>query len=71
MTFEEAATQAAKAVANAPFNMTVQRFHQYIASLVVKNGDNDYSPMTVDEWRKSPDKPHVVITIASGDSFGG
>lgn len=78
MTFDEAALTVARAVFAASPNMTVKAFHQRITSLVVRQDDDDYQPMTVDQWRNHSflapgrvDPPDVVLTVASGDAFGG
>lgn len=71
MTFDQAALTAARAVADSPLNMTIETYHRRIPSLVVKTGEEGYLPMTVQEWRESGDRPLVILTMASGDAFGG
>jgi len=68
MTFEEATLTAAKAVAEAPLNMSISMFHYSISSLVVR-AENEYYAMTIDKWRQMEKKPDLVLTIGGRDSF--
>jgi hypothetical protein len=70
MTLDEAILVVGNEVAKAPLNLTVDKFHSSIMSLVVRIRD-DFFPMTVNEWRMRPDKPYVILLLQPGDCFGG
>lgn len=71
MTLKDAIAAAGEEVANAPLNMTVRQFHGCVRSLVVRNQDYQYTFICVETWRGMKEKPAVIVSMSSGDSFGG
>lgn len=71
MDFNEAAIIATRAVKNAPLNLSVEKFHKTIKSVVVESIEHpeNFAAITVNEYRTLVDFYELIITVAGKDDF--